>query len=54
MTLLMKTVAVLLCFALCGAAAFIALSPRKENQPQKTNVTPVKNREVVGRFWVVS
>jgi len=51
--LLAKIAIVLLCFSLCGAGTFIASSAREEsNQPQKTNVIPVKNREVSRRLWV--
>ena len=52
MSLTMKVAVVLLCFSLCGAGTFIASSAPKENEPQKTNVIPVKNREVVGRIWI--
>jgi hypothetical protein len=54
MTLMMKIVIVLLCFSLCGAGAFIASSLREENLPQKMNVIPVKNREVVRRIWILT
>ena len=49
-----KIAVVLFCFLLCGAGAFIASSPQKEMEPQKTGVTPVKNRGLVGRFWIVT
>jgi hypothetical protein len=52
MSLLMKIAVVLFCSSLRGAGAFIASSPHKEMERQKTGVTPVKNREVVGRFWI--
>jgi hypothetical protein len=54
MTLLTKIAIVLLCFSLCGAGAFIASSARKENEPRKTNIIPVKNREVAWRVWIVT
>ena len=54
MSLMMKIAVVLFCFSLCGAGAFVASSPHKESEPQKTDMTPVKNREVVGHFWIVT
>jgi hypothetical protein len=54
MSLMMKIVVVLLCFSLCGAGTFIASTLREENAPQKTNATPVKNREVVRRIWILT
>src|SRR6266496_6479639 len=50
--LLTKIAIVLLCFALCGAGTFIASTAQNEDTPQKTNVIPVKNREVVRRVWI--
>jgi hypothetical protein len=50
--LLIKIAIVLLCFSLCGAGTFIASTARKEEAPQKMNMIPVKNREIVGRFWI--
>jgi hypothetical protein len=50
--LLTKIAIVLLCFALCGAGTFIASTAQNEDTPQKTNVIPVKNREVVRRIWI--
>jgi len=50
--LLTKIAIVLLCFSLCGAGTFIVSTARKEDAPQKTNVIPVKNREVVRRIWI--
>ncbi len=52
MSLLTKIVVVLLCFSLCGVGTFIASSARKENEPRKTNVIPVKNREVAQPIWI--
>lgn len=49
-----KIAIVLLCFSLCGAGTFIASSPHKESEPQKANAIPVKNREVPGRFLIVT
>jgi hypothetical protein len=51
MTLTVKMMIVLLCFALCGAGAFVASTARNANTPQKTNVIPVKNRDVP-RVWI--
>jgi hypothetical protein len=30
----------------------MASTARKEDAPEKTNVIPVKNREVVRRIWI--
>jgi hypothetical protein len=49
---LTKIAIVLLCFSLCGAGTFMASTARKEDAPEKTNVIPVKNREVVRRIWI--
>ena len=54
MNLVTKIAIVLLCFSLCGAGTFIASRARKENVPQKTNVIPVKNREVARRVWILT
>jgi hypothetical protein len=51
--LLTKIAIVLLCFSLCGAGTFIASTARKEDAPQKTNVMPVKNRDVIRRVWIL-
>jgi hypothetical protein len=52
MSFMTKVAVVLLCFSLCGAGTFIASSPHKGDEPQKTNVIPVKNREVSQHTWV--
>jgi hypothetical protein len=52
MSLMMKIAVVLLCFSLCGAGTFIASSARKQNQPEKTKVIPVKNRDAARRVWI--
>jgi hypothetical protein len=52
--LLTKIAIVLVCFALCGAGTFIASTAQNEDAPQKTNVIPVKNREVVRRVWILT
>ena len=50
--LVTKIAIVLLCFSLCGACTFIASTAGNEDAPQKTNVIPVKNREMVRRIWI--
>jgi hypothetical protein len=52
MSFMTKIAIVLLCFSLCGAGTFIASTARKEDVSQKTNMIPVKNRDVVGRVWI--
>ena len=52
MNLVTKIAIVLLCFSLCGAGTFIVSTARNEDAPQKTNVIPVKNREMVRRIWI--
>ena len=54
MNLLTKIAIVLLCFSLCGAGTFIVSTARNEDPPQKTNVIPVKNREMGRRVWIVT
>jgi hypothetical protein len=50
--LVTKIAIVLLCFSLCGAGAFIASTERNDGALQKTNIIPVKNREVARRVWI--
>jgi hypothetical protein len=52
MSLLTKITIVLLCFSLCRAGTFIASSARQNDQPQKANVIPVKNRKPARRIWI--
>jgi hypothetical protein len=52
--LLTKITIVLLCFSLCGAGTFIVSTARQENAPRKSNVMPVKNREVIRRVWILT
>jgi hypothetical protein len=47
-----KITIVLLCLALCGAGTFVASTTREKREPQKTNVIPVKNRDLVRRVWI--
>jgi len=54
MSFMMKVAVVLLCFSLCGAGTFIASSAHKGDEPQKTNVIPVKNRDAARRVWIVA
>jgi hypothetical protein len=55
MTRIIKIAIVSLCFALCGAGAFIASTAREEpRQLEKMNAVPVKNRETARRYWIVA
>jgi hypothetical protein len=54
MSWMAKIAIVFLCFSLCGAGTFIASTTRRENQPQKTSVIPVKIREVVKAVWILT
>jgi hypothetical protein len=47
-----KIMIVLLCFSLCGAGTFVASTAREKREPQKTNVIPVKNRDLARRVWI--
>ncbi len=49
-----KITIVLLCFSLCRAGTFVASTGREKTEPQKTNVIPVKNRDLVRRVWIVA
>jgi hypothetical protein len=51
-----KIAVVLLCYALCGVAAFfVASSPQgRLSEPRRTNAIPVKNHELVRRVWIVA
>jgi hypothetical protein len=51
---IIKLAIVLLCFSLCGVGNFIASNARKEETPQKTNVIPVKNREVARHAGILT
>jgi len=48
-----KIAIVFICFSLCGAGSFIA-STQKENPSKKSDVMRVKNREAVGRVWILT
>ena len=43
---MLKLAIVVVCFSLCGAGTFIVSTPRDEQSQQKTNVMPVKNRQL--------
>jgi hypothetical protein len=47
-----KITIVLLCFSLCGAGTFVASTTCEKRHLQKTNVIPVKNRDLVRRVWL--
>jgi hypothetical protein len=49
---MLKLVIVVVCFSLCGAGTFIVSTPREEKSQQKTNVIPVKNRQLIQRNWI--
>jgi hypothetical protein len=46
---MLKLAIVVACFSLCGAGTFIVSTPRDEQLQQKTNVMPVKNRQLIQR-----
>jgi hypothetical protein len=48
---ILKIAIVFLCFSLCGASTFIVSTPRAEKSQGRTNVTPVKNRQLIQRSW---
>jgi len=49
---MLKLAIVVLCFSLCGAGTFIVPTPRDEQSQQKTNVMPIKNRQLIQRNWI--
>ena len=49
---MLKLAIVVICFSLCGAGTFIVSTPRDEQLQQKTNVMPVKNRQLIQRNWI--
>jgi hypothetical protein len=49
---MLKFVIVVVCFSLCGAGTFIVSTPRDERSQQKTNLMPVKNRQLIQRNWI--
>jgi hypothetical protein len=55
MTLTVKILVVLLCFAACAAGTFIAPTVQDQTQrTQKMNAIPVKNHETARRVWIVA
>jgi hypothetical protein len=49
---MLKLAIVVVCFSLCGAGSFIVSMPRDDQSQQKTNVMPVKNRQLIQRNWI--
>jgi flagellar basal body-associated protein FliL len=49
---MLKLAIVLVCFSLCGAGTFFVSTSRDEQSQQKTNVMPVKNRQLIQRTWI--
>jgi hypothetical protein len=49
---MLKLAIVVVCFSLCGASTFIVSTPRDERSQQKTNLMPVKNRQLILRNWI--
>jgi hypothetical protein len=49
---ILKLAIVVVCFSLCGAGTFILFTPQDEQSPQKTNVMPIKNRQLIQRNWI--
>jgi len=49
---MLKFAIVIVCFSLCGAGTFIVSMPREEQSQQKTNVMPVKNRQLIQQAWL--
>jgi hypothetical protein len=50
-----KIAIVLLCFASCGAGAFIASTTYEPTEkPQRINAIPVKNHDIARRVWIVA
>jgi hypothetical protein len=49
---MVKLAIVVACFSLCGAGTFIVSMPREERSQQKTNVMPVKNRQLMQQAWL--
>jgi hypothetical protein len=49
---MLKLAIVVVCFSLCAAGTFIVSMPREERSQQKTNVMPVKNRQLIQQAWL--
>jgi hypothetical protein len=52
MSRMLKLAIVVVCFSLRGAGTFIVPTPRDEKSQQKTNVMPIKNRQLTERTWI--
>jgi hypothetical protein len=49
---MLKLAVVVVCFSLCGAGTFIVSTPQDEKSQQKTNMMPIKNRQLTQRNWI--
>jgi hypothetical protein len=49
---MLKLAIVVVCFSFCGEGTFIVSATRDEQLQQKTNVMPVKNRQLIQRNWI--
>jgi hypothetical protein len=49
---MLKLAIVIVSFSLCGAGTFIVSTPRDERLQHKTNVLPVRNRQLIQRNWI--
>jgi hypothetical protein len=49
---MLKLAIIFVCFSLCGAGTFIVSTAGHERSQQKTNVMPVKNRQLIQRNWI--
>jgi len=49
---MLKLAIVVVCFSLCGAGTFIVPASRDEQSQQKTNAMPIKNRQLIKRYWI--
>jgi hypothetical protein len=52
MSRMLKLAIVVVCFSLCGAGTFIVPMPQDEKSQHKTNVMPIKNRQLTERTWI--
>jgi hypothetical protein len=49
---MLKLAIVVVCFSLCGAGTFIVPAPRDEQSQPKSQLVPVKNRQLIQRAWL--
>jgi hypothetical protein len=49
---MLKLAIVVVCFSLCGAGTFIVSTPQDGKSQPKTNLMPVKNRQLIQRNWI--